>query len=37
VVGGLLTQFQAQQAGSYGYGGYDYYSYGGGTKQLTRK
>jgi capsular exopolysaccharide synthesis family protein len=37
VVGGLLTQFQAQQAGGYGYGGYDYYSYGGGTKQLTRK
>lgn len=37
VVGGLLTQFQAQQAGGYGYGGYDYYSYGAGTKQLTRK
>jgi len=37
VVGGLLTRFQAQQAGGYGYGGYDYYSYGGGNKQLTRK
>jgi succinoglycan biosynthesis transport protein ExoP len=37
VVGGLLTRFQAQQAGGYGYGGYDYYSYGSGTKQLARK
>jgi succinoglycan biosynthesis transport protein ExoP len=37
VVGGLLTRFQAQQAGGYGYGGYDYYSYGGATKQLARK
>jgi capsular exopolysaccharide synthesis family protein len=36
VVGGLLTQFQAQEAGGYGYGGYDYY-YGGDTKQLARK
>jgi capsular exopolysaccharide synthesis family protein len=37
VVGGVLTHFQAQQAGGYGYGGYDYYSYGGGTKQLAQK
>jgi succinoglycan biosynthesis transport protein ExoP len=37
VVGGLLTRFQAQQAGGYGYGGYDYYSYGGAAQQLTRK
>jgi capsular exopolysaccharide synthesis family protein len=37
VVGGLLTRFQAQQAGAYGYGGYDYYSYGDGAKQLTQK
>jgi succinoglycan biosynthesis transport protein ExoP len=35
VVGGLLTRFEAQQAGGYGYGGYDYYSYG--TKQLAGK
>jgi succinoglycan biosynthesis transport protein ExoP len=37
VVGGLLTRFQAHQAGGYGYGGYDYYSYGAGTKQLAQK
>jgi capsular exopolysaccharide synthesis family protein len=37
VVGGLLMRFQSQLAGGYGYGGYDYYSYGGGTQQLTRK
>ena len=37
VVGGLLTRFQSQLAGGYGYGGYDYYSYGTGTPQLTRK
>jgi capsular exopolysaccharide synthesis family protein len=37
VVGGLLTRFQSLHAGGYGYGGYDYYSYGGGTQQLTRK
>lgn len=38
LVGGLLTQFRAEQAGyyGYGYGEYGYYSYGG-HKQLGRQ
>ena len=37
VVGGLLTHFQPEHAGQgYGYGGYNYYSYGGSRPQLTR-
>ena len=42
VAGGVLgSAFIANNpyayGGGYGYGGYDYYSYGGGTQQLTRK
>lgn len=37
VVGGLLTHFQSQHAGQgYGYGGYNYYAYGG-TPKITRQ
>lgn len=37
MVGGLLTHFQSQHAGEgYGYGGYNYYAYGG-TPQLTKR
>ena len=37
LVGGLLTHFQSQHAGEgYGYGGYNYYAYGGNPK-LTRQ
>jgi capsular exopolysaccharide synthesis family protein len=37
IVGGLLTHFQTEHAGQgYGYGDYNYYSYGGTRKQLTR-
>ena len=37
MVGGLLTHFESQHAGAgYGYGGYNYYSYGG-TPKLTRQ
>jgi Mrp family chromosome partitioning ATPase len=38
IVGGLLTHFQPDQAGqAYGYGGYDYYSYGTSRPRLTKK
>lgn len=39
VVGGLLTKFSSKHAGhSYGYGAYNYYSYGGGApKKLARR
>lgn len=38
VVGGLLTQFQAEHAGyGYGYGAYSYYSYGEDKPKLTRQ
>ncbi len=38
LVGGLLTHFQPEHAGQgYGYGGYNYYAYGGGKPQLTGK
>lgn len=39
MVGGLLTHFQPEHAGQgYGYGGYNYYSYGGsGRPQLTAR
>lgn len=38
VVGGLLTHFRPEEAGQgYGYGGYNYYSYGSGKPQLTHR
>jgi Mrp family chromosome partitioning ATPase len=40
IVGGLLTHFQPEHAGQsygYGYGGYDYYSYGTSRPRLTSK
>ncbi|MCX7034403.1 MAG: polysaccharide biosynthesis tyrosine autokinase [Arenimonas sp.] len=39
VVGTLLTKFSAKHAGGHGYGGYNYYSYGGAdeAKKLTRE
>jgi capsular exopolysaccharide synthesis family protein len=38
IVGGLLTHFRPEEAGQgYGYGGYNYYSYGSGRPQLTKK
>jgi capsular exopolysaccharide synthesis family protein len=40
IVGGLLTHFQPEHAGQaygYGYGGYDYYSYGTSRPRLTNK
>jgi capsular exopolysaccharide synthesis family protein len=40
IVGGLLTHFQPEHAGQaygYGYGGYDYYSYGTSRPRLTHK
>jgi succinoglycan biosynthesis transport protein ExoP len=40
IVGGLLTHFQPEHAGQaygYGYGGYDYYSYGSSRPRLTNK
>ena len=33
----VSAQIQSLHAGGYGYGGDDYYSYGGGNQQLTRK
>jgi capsular exopolysaccharide synthesis family protein len=36
IVGAVLTYFQPQHAG-HEYGGYNYYSYGGGRPQLTNK
>lgn len=35
VVGALLTKYSSQQAGQYGYGGYNYYSYG--TQEEPKK
>ncbi len=39
VVGGLLTHFQPEHAGQhgYGYGGYDYYSYGTSQPRLSSR